>query len=101
MLFKRSKEKELKMIWDVEKDGAHFFPYSFKTSLTRCLENARIVMFEGPLDSENMQRVVNSGLDPDSDYHLFDDLDRKTIDKITRELAPMPRPRYVYGFKLA
>jgi uncharacterized protein YbaP (TraB family) len=101
MLFKRSKEKELKMIWDVEKDGskshlvgtAHFFPYSFKTSLTRCLENARIVMFEGPLDSENMQRVVNSGLDPDSDYHLFDDLDRKTIDKITRELAPPCRGR--------
>ena len=89
------------MIWDVEKDGskshlvgtAHFFPYSFKTSLTRCLENARIVMFEGPLDSENMQRVVNSGLDPDSDYHLFDDLDRKTIDKITRELAPPCRGR--------
>ena len=101
MRFKRSKEKELKMIWDVEKDGskshlvgtAHFFPYSFKTSLTRCLENARIVMFEGPLDSENMQRVVNSGLDPDSDYHLFDDLDRKTIDKITRELAPPCRGR--------
>jgi hypothetical protein len=50
-------------------------------------------MFEGPLDSENMQRVVNSGLDPDSDYHLFDDLDRKTIDKITRELAPPCRGR--------
>jgi uncharacterized protein YbaP (TraB family) len=101
MLFKRSKEKELKMIWDVEKDGclsqlvgtAHFFPYSFKTSLTRCLEKARIVMFEGPLDSENMAKVVNSGLDPQSSYHLFDDLDRKTIDKITRELAPPCRGR--------
>jgi uncharacterized protein YbaP (TraB family) len=101
MLFKRSNEKELKMIWDVEKDGrrshligtAHFFPYSFKTSLIRCLENARIVMFEGPLDSENMTKVVNRGFDPESGYHLFDDLDRKTIDKITRELAPPCRGR--------
>ena len=101
MLFKRSNEKKLKMIWTVEKGSArshlvgtaHFFPHSFKTSLTRCLENARVVMFEGPLDEENMARVVNSGMDADSGYHLFDDLDRKTVDKITRELAPACRGR--------
>ena len=101
MLFKRSSEKELKMIWQVEKESArshlvgtaHFFPHSFKTSLTRCLENARIVMFEGPLDEDNMARVVSSGLDTGSGYHLFDDLDRNTIDKITRELAPACRGR--------
>jgi uncharacterized protein YbaP (TraB family) len=101
MFFKRSNEKELKMIWDVEKDGckshligtAHFFPHSFKTSLTRCLENARIVMFEGPLDPENMAKVVHGGLDPESAYHLFDDLDGRTIDKLTRELAPPCRGR--------
>ena len=104
MLFQRSDEKELKMIWEVEKDAsrsnlvgtAHFFPHSFKTSLTRCLENARIVMFEGPLDQENMARVVNSGLDRESSYHLFDDLDRKTIDKITNELAPACRGRNTF-----
>ena len=98
------------MIWEVEKDGsksqlvgtAHFFPHSFRASLTRCLENARIAMFEGPLDSENMAKVVNSGLDPQSSYHLFDDLDRKIIDKITRELAPpMPRSRHLYGIEPA
>ena len=101
MLFKRSSDKELKMIWKVEKGSArshlvgtaHFFPHSFKTSLTRCLENARIVMFEGPLDDENMARVVSSGMAADSGYHLFDDLDRKTVDKITRELAPACRGR--------
>ncbi|MGB5751113.1 MAG: hypothetical protein WBM69_29360 [Desulfobacterales bacterium] len=65
----------------------------FKTSLSRCLENARIVMFEGPLDPENMAKVVNSGVEHESGYHLFDDLDRKTIDKITRELAPKCRGR--------
>ena len=65
------------MIWEVEKDGckshligtAHFFPHSFKTSLTRCLENARIVIFEGPLDPESMANVVNSGLDQEGGYH--------------------------------
>jgi uncharacterized protein YbaP (TraB family) len=104
MLFQRSDEKELKMIWEVEKDAfrsnlvgtAHFFPHSFKTSLTRCLENARIVMFEGPLDPENMAKVVNSGVEHESGYHLFDDLDRKTIDKITRELAPKCRGRETF-----
>ena len=104
MLFKRSDEKDLKMIWEVEKDGAmshligtaHFFPYSFKASLQRCLENARIVMFEGPLDPDNMAKVVNSGIDHHSGYHLFDDLDRKTIDKISRELAPPCRGRNTF-----
>ena len=101
MLFKRSNEKELKMIWEVEKDGArsqlvgtaHFFPHTFKRSLTRLLQDARVVMFEGPLDQENMAKVVSSGVDHDSDYHLFDDLDRKIIDKISRELAPKCRGR--------
>lgn len=104
MLFRRSNEIELKMIWEVEKDGckshligtAHFFPHSFKTSLTRCLENARIVMFEGPLDPESMAKVVNSGLDQEGGYHLFDDLNRRTIDKITRELAPPCRGRNAF-----
>ena len=101
MLFKQSDEKELKMIWEVQKDAkksylfgtAHFFPYSFKKSLQHRIENARIVMFEGPLDPENMAKVVNSGVDHESGYHIFDDLDRKTIDKITRELAPKCRGR--------
>jgi len=70
MFFRRTNEKELKMIWEVEKDHrrsylvgtAHFFPYSFKTSLHRCLENADTVMFEGPLDPDNMARVVNRGI---------------------------------------
>jgi len=104
MLFKRSDDKELKMIWTVEKETArshlvgtaHFFPHSFKTSLTRCLEKARIVMFEGPLDQDNMAKVVNSGFDRESGYHLFDDLDRKTIDKITRALAPPCRGRNTF-----
>ena len=89
------------MIWELEKDHkksyligtAHFFPYSFNNSLRRCLENARIALFEGPLDPESMARVVNRGIDQQGDYHIFNDLDRKTIGRISSELAPKCRGR--------
>jgi uncharacterized protein YbaP (TraB family) len=104
MLFSRSNEKELKMIWEVAKNHkrsylvgtAHFFPYSFKPSLHRCLENAGTVMFEGPLDPDNMAKVVNHGIDNQSSYHIFDDLDRQNIERITRELAPQCRGRNTF-----
>ena len=92
------------MIWEVEKNHkrsyligtAHFFPYSFKTSLQRCLENAATIMFEGPLDQDNMAKVVNCGFDNQSGYHIFDDLDRQNINRITRELAPECRGRNTF-----
>lgn len=87
------------MIWEVVKNGkkslligtAHFFPYSFKTSLTTCIESARTVIFEGPLDVDSMARVVNCGVDCQNPYHIFDELDAKTIDKITHKIAPKCR----------
>jgi uncharacterized protein YbaP (TraB family) len=104
MFFRRSNEKELKMIWEVEKNHkrsylvgtAHFFPYSFKTSLQSCLENAGTVMFEGPLDQDNMAEVVNRGIDNQSSYHIFDDLDRQSINRITHELEPQCRGRNTF-----
>ena len=104
MRFKRSDQRELKMIWEVEKDHrrsyligtAHFSPYSFKSSLQRCMQNTRTVLFEGPLDSDSMAKVVNSGLDHQSNYHIFDDLDRKTVDKITREIIPRCRDKETF-----
>ena len=101
MLFRRSDQKDLKMIWQVEKNRkksylvgtAHFSPYSFKASLHRCLQTANTVLFEGPLDQDNMARVVNCGYDPQSSYHIFDELDRKTIDKITHEITPKCRDK--------
>jgi uncharacterized protein YbaP (TraB family) len=104
MFFSRSNEKELKMIWEVVKNHkrsylvgtAHFFPYSFKTSLHCCLENAGTVLFEGPLDPDSMAEVVNRGMDDQSSYHIFDDLDRQSIYRITRELAPQGRGRNTF-----
>jgi len=101
MFFNRSDEKELKMIWEVVKNHkrsylvgtAHFFPHSFKTSLHSCLKKATTVMFEGPLDQDNMTKVVNHGFDNQSSYHIFNDLDRQSINRITSELAPKCRGR--------
>ncbi len=101
MIFRKFKQKDLKMIWEVHKNGkvshlvgtAHFFPYSFRSSLYRCLENARLVMFEGPLDDHNLARVRQAGIDPQSSYHLFDDLDEETIAGITGALIPVCRTR--------
>ena len=104
MFFRKSNEKELKMIWQVEKDHkrsylvgtAHFFPYSFKTSLKRCLENAATVLFEGPLDQDSMAKVVNCGYQSQGSYHIFNDIDQPIIDRITRELAPTCRGRNTF-----
>jgi hypothetical protein len=101
MFFIKSKQKKLKMIWQVRKIGnvsqlvgtAHFFPYSFRNALHRCLQNARIVMFEGPLDEDNMARVRQAGMDTESSYHLFDELDDQTIAGITGALIPVCRLR--------
>jgi uncharacterized protein YbaP (TraB family) len=110
MRFKRSDQRELKMIWEVEKDRrksyligtAHFSTYSFKSSLQRCMQNARNVLFEGPLDPDSMAKVVNSGLDHQSNYHIFDELDRKTVDKITLEITPKCRGKdtfYIFNLR--
>jgi uncharacterized protein YbaP (TraB family) len=99
MFFLKSREKELKMIWDVHKDNkrsylvgtAHFFPYSFKTSLRRYLKKARTAIFEGPLDDDNMAKVIAAGYDSQNSYHLFDELDKRAIDDITDALRPACR----------
>ncbi|MFZ5821130.1 MAG: TraB/GumN family protein [Chloroflexota bacterium] len=62
-------EKPLRMAWRVEKDGrashlvgtAHFFPHSFRRSLTRLIQEVTTVMFEGPLDEDSSARVAEYG----------------------------------------
>jgi len=59
------------MIWKLEKDGkvsflagtAHFFPFSFKKSLTIYIRGVNTVLLEGPLDENSMSRVLDSGLE--------------------------------------
>ena len=106
MFFRKSKEKEMKMIWKVKKEDkrsylvgtAHFFPYSFRTSLSRYLKDASVVLFEGPLDEQNMAKVVNAGTNNENEAHLFEQLDRKTIDRISEALVPVCRGKSSFLF---
>jgi len=96
MFFKKNKEKDFKMIWEIRKNGkrsflagtAHFFPDSFRGSLSRYIEKARTVMFEGPLDKESMARVVQAGTVPGMGNHILDQLDKNTVEEMTGLLFP-------------
>ena len=105
MFFRKSKEREMKMIWEVRNGNktsylvgtAHFFPYSFRTSLSRYLRDARAVLFEGPLDKDNMAKVVNAGTEENT-THLFDRLDRRTVDRLCEAVLPVCRSRSSFLF---
>ena len=89
------KEKPLRTIWKVEKAGrisflvgtAHFSPYSFKKSLTRLIQDAEIVLFEGPLDEESMARVVHYGQQGENSPSLYKALEPAAIKEINQQLA--------------
>lgn len=104
MFFKKNKEKDFKMIWEIRKDGrrsflagtAHFFPDSFRGSLSRYIEKARTVMFEGPLDKESMAKVVRAGTVPDRAENILDRLDGESVREISRLLFPVCKGRNPY-----
>ncbi len=95
------KEKKFNMIWEVAKAGrtshiagtAHFFPYSFRTSLSGYIKAAGTILLEGPLDDESTTKVVAAGSADAKAYHLFDDLDEKTIAGLKRVLSPGGRKK--------
>ncbi len=95
------KEKKFNMIWEVTKAGrsshiagtAHFFPHSFRTSLSGYIKPAGTILLEGPLDEESTAKVVAAGSADVESYHLFDDLDDKTIAGLKRVLSPGGRKK--------
>ena len=90
-----SKEKGLKMIWKIERNGrrsylagtAHFFPYSFKKSLVKYISSMDTVLLEGPLDERNMNKVVDWGVEQERVSLLYEALDKETIARINKKLA--------------
>ena len=99
-------EKKLRMMWKVEKDGkasylvgaAHFFPYSFKKSLSPYINNAETVLLEGPLDEANMNKVIEQGTggNENNNSSLNGLLDDNAINQINRLEYILPSPSY-YG----
>ena len=64
-----SKDKPLRMLWRVKKDGrashlvgtAHFFPYSFCRAFTDLMRDVATVFFEGPLDEASSALIGEYG----------------------------------------
>ena len=89
------KEKHLKTVWRVERDGrvsllvgtAHFSPYSFKKALIRLIHGVETVLFEGPLDEQSMARVVQYGQQGENTPSLYEALAPSAIKEINRQLV--------------
>jgi uncharacterized protein YbaP (TraB family) len=90
-----SKERDLRMLWEVEKDGkcsflagtAHFFPFRFRAALRRYIERVETVLFEGPLDEEAARAVAEAGLAADGSVSLVRLLDPRTVRRIHHEIG--------------
>lgn len=89
------KEKHLKTVWRVQKGGeggflvgtAHFCPYRFEKALTKLIQRAEVVLFEGPLDQESMARVVYYGQQGENTPSLDEALDPAAKREINRQLS--------------
>jgi len=89
------KAKRLRTVWKVERAGcisflvgtAHFSPYRFQKALTKLIQSAEIVLFEGPLDQESMARVVQYGQQGENSPSLYEALDPSAAKEINKQLA--------------
>ena len=91
------KERILKTIWRVEKDGtvnylvgtAHFFPYHFRISLKKLLRKTKRALFEGPLDSSSMDQVVIQGSGGKGSLEIYEALDPESIQEIKNKTGDL------------
>ncbi len=92
--FFRRKQRRLKTVWRLTKERrtgvlagtAHFCPYAFAEALTRLIERAEIVLFEGPLDEKSMAKVVEYGRQGENTPSLYEALDPAAIKEINKQL---------------
>ncbi len=99
------KEKRLRTVWRVEKNGkisflvgtAHFSPYSFRKALTGLVQGSETVLFEGPLDQESMAQVVRYGRQGEDSRSLSDALDLAVAKEINRQLGALQGPTPAAG----
>ncbi len=93
-----TKERRLRMAWEVESRGrcstlvgtAHFFPYRFRAAMRSRVRGADMVLLEGPLDEDARRKVVAAG-SARRGASLPDALDAETMRKVGAVLAtPSP-----------
>lgn len=74
----RWNKNALRMVWKISRGDrtsylvgtAHWFPYSFHSSLLALFKQVRTTVFEGPLDKDSMNRVSDYGMkaDPEKSF---------------------------------
>lgn len=87
--------KKLRTIWRVEKGDqesflvgtAHFSPFSFRKPLTQIIKKVNTILFEGPLDQESMEKVVEYGRRGGNMPSLYEALEPTAMKEINRELS--------------
>jgi TraB/PrgY/gumN family len=93
------------MVWEVERRGcrstapsvlvgaAHFFPRHFRRSLKRLIGEARVVLFEGPLDEAATRKVLDAGRGTGG-AALYE----AAKEKINARLGILPAPLDIHQF---
>ena len=87
------KQRRFAMLWEIEKEGrrswiggtAHFFCYSFESSLRKLFDQVDTVLFEGPLDQASLDQVSEMGRSPESgSLRLIDALTEEEVRRLER-----------------
>ena len=99
------KEKRLRTVWRVERGQkvsflvgtAHFTPYRFGRALTKLIQSADTILFEGPLDQESMAQVVRYGRQGENSPSVYEALDPQAIKELNKQLVTRLNPPTTAG----
>ncbi len=92
----KPKEKTLKMAWQIQRQEktsflvgtAHFFPFSFRTSLRKLFQRVDSVVLEGPLDDQSLARAAKSGACDAHCTQIIGALTPKALEKVIEIFLP-------------
>lgn len=102
------KQRPLAMLWEVDADGrrswiagtAHFFCYSFESSLRRLFQEVDTVLFEGPLDRASLDQVSRIGRNPSPEARSLMDLMEPNDVRLLERVVEGPRGSWARLFGL-
>lgn len=96
MWHRKEKEKTLRMVWEIQRQRktsflvgtAHFFPYSFRTSLRNLMERVHSVFLEGPLDDQSMKKATLAGACEGDCAEIINSMDQVSLTKVIEIFLP-------------
>jgi uncharacterized protein YbaP (TraB family) len=103
-------QRRFAMLWEIDKEGrrswiggtAHFFCYSFESSLRKLFDQVDTVLFEGPLDQASLDQVSEIGRSPEAGCsRLIDALTEEDVRRLEKVvIGPRGRWARLLGFEL-